>query len=86
MSTRGALIALYGPFHPDHMSQSHQVNLRDSLGNTPAHHAAAAGAVQSLKVLIENGADLSVRQAGPPWAPRALTQPIVPTPARGRKR
>ena len=50
------------------------VNARDSAKNTPLHWAAASGGVDAARLLLDAGADLTLRGAGlTPPAP-----PVVP--------
>lgn len=45
----------------DAATRAKLVNARDRNGNTPLHEAAANGKVETLKLLIEAGADLNAR-------------------------
>lgn len=44
-----------------------EINLRDDTGCTPAHCAAAAGSAEALNLLIERGADLTLRDRESRW-------------------
>ncbi|GAM85602.1 hypothetical protein ANO11243_036090 [Dothideomycetidae sp. 11243] len=48
------------------------VDHQDYEGNTPLHHASAAGSLKALRILLEAGADPSGRNAGK-WTPIAYS-------------
>ncbi|KAL9080153.1 MAG: hypothetical protein Q9159_007648, partial [Coniocarpon cinnabarinum] len=44
------------------------LSVRDTNGNTPLHHASAAGQLKTIRLLLQAGADGSARNAGT-WTP-----------------
>ena len=65
------------------------MNARDSAKNTPLHWAAASGGVDAARLLLDAGADLTLRGAGltPPAPPRCPPFPLrVPLPYSLRRR
>jgi len=48
-------------------ASSREINLRDSFGCTATHYAASHGSVEALRILIDGGADLTVKDLESRW-------------------
>ncbi|TKX21726.1 ankyrin repeat-containing protein 21 [Elsinoe australis] len=58
--------------HPEYPAT---VSHRDGKGNTPLHHASAAGSLKALRLLLEAGADPSAKNTDH-WTPIAYSQTV----------
>ncbi|KAF4554637.1 Ankyrin repeat-containing protein 1 [Elsinoe fawcettii] len=58
-----------------HSTHPASVSHRDNQGNTPLHHASAAGALKALRILLEAGADPSAKNNAY-WTPLAYSQTV----------
>lgn len=58
---------------PDYPASAHA---RDNHGDTPLHHASAAGSLKALRILLSAGADPMAKNAYD-WSPLAYSQNVV---------
>jgi len=59
--------------NPDHPASVHS---RDHNGDTPLHHASAAGSLKALRILLSAGADPMAKNAYD-WTPLAYSQTVA---------
>jgi len=59
--------------NPEHPASVHS---RDNDGNTPLHHASAAGSLKALRLLLQAGADPNAANAFD-WTPLAYSQTVA---------
>nr|OQO31438.1 hypothetical protein B0A51_02149 [Rachicladosporium sp. CCFEE 5018] len=59
--------------HPTHPANPHT---RDNAGNTPLHHASAAGSLKALRILISAGAN-PLAKNDLDWTPLAYSQTVA---------